>query len=156
MAQRYRYGLQTDEVRQGVRIGGFSIELGYGVGSAFNSQTLSLLFQMHQCTAGLEPAKPLGFELRPCMADHFLDVIRNPSSMGKNPCTVNQVQDSTGQDLRQEIWLEEEYSTFSPKMYSFPDDKRTIDIGGGFWDKQPGGIEPPEIQIWVYWIVVMP
>ena len=125
--------------RDGVRIGGFSMELGYGIGSGFTAIP-------NANDPGLSPNKALGYELRPCMQDHFLDIIRNPSSLGKNPCTINQVQDSTGQDLRQEIWLEEEYSTFSPKMYSFPDDKRTIDIGGGFWDKQPGGIEPPEIQ----------
>ena len=125
--------------RQGVRIGGFSMELGYGVGNNFTAIPSAN-------DPGLDPGKALGYELRPCMADHFLDIIRNPSSLGKNPCSVNQVQDSTGQDLRQEIWLQEEYSTFSPKMYSFSDDKRTIDIGGGFWDKQPGGIEPPEIQ----------
>ena len=143
--QKWHNATGTDSengARQGVRVGGFSLELGYGVGSSFTP-----IPNATSATAGLEAAKDLGFELRPCMADHFLDVIRNPSSLGKNPCTVNQVQDSTGQDLRQEIWLEEEYSTFSPKMYSFPDDKRTIDIGGGFWDKQPAGIEPPEIQL---------
>ena len=139
--QKWHNATGTDsenEERQGVRVGGFSIELGYGVGDAPNSPNPFVAIpNATSATAGLEPAKPLGFELRECMADHFFDVIRNPSSTGKNPCTVNQIQDSTGQDLRQEIWLQEEYSTFSPKMYSFPDDKRTIDIGGGFWDKQP-------------------
>lgn len=129
----------ANQVRDGVRIGGFSVELGYGIAGNFTAIP-------NANNDGLAPNKVLGFELRECMADHFLDILRNPSSLGKNPCSVNQVQDSTGQDLRQEIWLQEEYSTISPTMYSFKDDKRTIEIGGGFWDKQPAGINPPEIQ----------
>ena len=144
--QKWHNATGTDTAggaREGVRIGGFSLELGYGVGGAFQAIA-------NANGTGLEPDKALGYELRPCMADHFFDVVRNTTVVGPNPCTdaVNNpdATDSTGQLLRQEIWLEEEYSTFSPKMYSYKDDKRTADINGGFWDKQPGGIEPPAIQ----------
>ena len=144
--QKWHNATGTDtasETREGVRIGAFSLELGYGVGGNFTAIA-------NANGTGLEPDKALGFELRPCMADHFFDVVRNTTVVGPNPCTdaVNNpdATDSTGQLLRQEIWLEEEYSTFSPKMYSYKDDKRTIDINGGFWDKQPAGIEPPAIQ----------
>jgi len=122
--------------RQGVRIAGFRLELGYGVGGSFSPID-------DAAGTGLEVDKTLGFELRPCMPDHFLDVLRDPQSGGSNPCTT--VFDTTGQQLRQEIWLEEEYGSFSPAMYSTIDDKRTEPVGG-FWDKNPAGIYPPEIQ----------
>jgi hypothetical protein len=126
----------TNETRDGVRVGGFSVQLGTGVGGSF--QPLA-----NQNDDGLAPDKSLGFELRPCMPDQFFDVKRDRPGTGTNPCST--VQDTTGQDLPQEIWLQEEYSTFSPKMYSYNDDKRTTPVGG-FWDKQPGGIEPPAVQ----------
>jgi len=95
----------------------------------------------------------LGFELRNCMPDHFLDVFRpgRPFGQGSNPCvgTVDNdpvnFPENGGQELPQEIWLEEEYGTFSPTMYSFTTDQRTEPFGG-FWDKRPAGIYPPEIQ----------
>jgi MYXO-CTERM domain-containing protein len=124
------------EKRAGTRIAGFSMELGTGVGDDFTPITGA-------ADDGRAPDKALGFELRPCMADQFFDVSRDRPGTGTNPCS--ETTDSTGQDLPQEIWLEEEYSTFSPKMYSYNDDKRTTPIGG-FWDKQPAGIEPPEVQ----------
>ena len=122
--------------RDGVRIAGFRMELGTGVGSAFASIP-------DAAGTGLEVDKVLGFELRPCMPDKFLDVLRTPGGTGSNPCVG--VLDSAGQELPQEIWLEEEYGSFSPTMYSTIDDKRTAPIGG-FWDKNPAGIYPPEIQ----------
>ena len=125
--------------RQGVRFAGFRLELGYGVGSDFQPIP-------DAAGTGLEVDKALGFELRPCMPDHFFDVLRDNPSTGTNPCSGK--VDSIGQPLPQEFWLEEEYGTFSPIMYSFIDDKRMLGIGipGGFWDKRPGGIYPPEIQ----------
>ena len=124
------------EVRDGVRIAGFSLALGHGVGDEFKR------VDENNPGTGLEVDKALGFELRPCMPDHFVDVLRNPQSPGDNPCST--VFDSDDQALRQEIWLEEEYSTFSPAMFSFFGDKRRP--LGGFWDKRPGGIYPPAIQ----------
>jgi MYXO-CTERM domain-containing protein len=122
--------------RSGTRVAGFRMELGTGVGDDFTPIAGA-------ADDGLAADKELGYELRPCMADHFFDVKRDRPGTGTNPCSEE--QDSTGQDLPQEIWLEEEYSTFSPKMYSYNDDKRTTPIGG-FWDKQPAGIEPPLVQ----------
>ncbi|MGB5582842.1 MAG: choice-of-anchor F family protein, partial [Gammaproteobacteria bacterium] len=127
------------QVREGVRIAGFRLELGYGVGSAFQPIP-------DAAGTGLEVDKVLGFELRHCMPDHFFDVLREYPGTGTNPCFYE--VDSFGQPLRQEIWLEEEYGTFSPIMYSTRDDKRMLGLGipGGFWDKRPGGVYPPEIQ----------
>ena len=125
----------------GNRIVSFSLELGYGIGGAFTP--------INQDNGdGLDPDKALGFELRPCMADHFFDVRRDSKSTGTNPCSES--YDGTNdplvdQILRQEIWLEEEYSTFSPKMYSLNTDKRTTPVGG-WWDKRPAGIYPPQLQ----------
>jgi len=129
----------ASEERDGVRIVGFSLALGQGVGGDF----------VHIPDAdgtGLEVDKALGFELRPCMPDHFFDVSRPRPGAGNNPCSTE--SDSTNQRLPQEIWLEEEYATFSPTMYSFVDDKRMVNRGipGGFWDKRPAGIYPPAIQ----------
>ncbi len=126
----------ANEDRDGVRIAGFRLELGHGVGADFAPIP-------DAAGTGLEVDKALGFELRPCMPDKFLDILRDPQGTGSNPCTG--VTDSTGQELPQEIWLEEEYGSFSPAMYSTIDDKRSEPIGG-FWDKNPGGVYPPEIQ----------
>ncbi len=125
--------------RDGERMVGFSLKLGYGVGSAFAPIP-------DAAGTGLEVDKILGWELRPCMPDHFLDVFRDRPGTGTNPCSAS--FDSTGQALPQEIWLEEEYSSFSPKMYSTIDDKRMLGIGipGGFWDKRPAGNYPPAVQ----------
>jgi hypothetical protein len=142
--QKWQNGTATDAVdstgqkvvRDGVRMAGFRLELGTGVGGAFTAIPQA-------GTDGLAPDKALGYELRTCMPDHFLDVKRDRPGTGTNPCSAS--VDSTGQALPQEIWLEEEYGTFSPKMYSFNTDKRTTPIGG-WWDKRPAGIYPPEIQ----------
>ena len=125
----------TPVVNVGTRIVGFSSQLGYGVGDAFTP-----------IADGTKLTDGLGYELRLCMPDQFFDVSRDPKGEGTNDCTNPViVTDSTGQELRQEIWLENEYSTLSPKMYSLVTDKRTFGIGG-FWDKNPSGINPPEIQ----------
>jgi len=44
-----------------------------------------------------------------------------------------------------EVWLANEYATFSPAMYSLTTDSRTSPVGG-YWDKNPAGIYPPAIQ----------
>ena len=131
------------EVREGKRLAGYRLELGHGVGTA---DPAAGGFQPIADGSGLEVDKTLGWELRPCMPDHFLDVLRDRPGTGTNPCSP--ITDSTGQPLPQEIWLEEEYASFSPKNYSTRDDKRMLGIGipGGFWDKNPGGMYPPEIQ----------
>ena len=132
------------EEREGTRMAGFRLELGHGVGSAFTPVADG---------SGLEVDKVLGWELRPCMPDHFLDVSRDRPGTGVNPCSTVFDSNTTafppdGQSLPQEIWLEEEYGAISPKNYSTRDDKRMVGIGipGGFWDKNPSGVYPPEIQ----------
>jgi MYXO-CTERM domain-containing protein len=135
-------------MRDGVRMAGFRLELGTGVGDN-PSDPNHFVAIPNANNDGLDPDKELGFELRPCMADHFFDVYRDRPGTGTNPCSDSYDDDGNPdtppQALPQEIWLEEEYSTFSPKMYSFNTDKRTTPIGG-WWDKRPGGIYPPEIQ----------
>ena len=143
--QKWQNGTGTDAVdstttpgtavpvpRTGVRIVGFSTQLGYGVGDGFT-----------KITDGSKLTQGLGYELRLCMPDQFFDVLRDPKGDPQNDCAG--VFDTAGQELRQEIWLEEEFSTISPKMYSLITDKRTIGVGG-FWDKNPAGINPPAIQ----------
>ena len=134
--------------RPGVRVVGYRLELGYGVGEDVDPTSTLPTFSpiANSNGTGLLPNKTIGFELRPCMQDAFFDVSRGQPGEPKNACAG--FTDSTGQKLPQEIWLEEEYGTFSPKMYSFTDDKRMLGIGipGGFWDKRPAGIYPPEIQ----------
>jgi hypothetical protein len=120
----------------GNRIVGFRLELGTGIGGSFNAIP-------NANDLGLDPDKSLGFELRSCMPDHFFDVKRDRPGTGTNPCSDS--FDTTDQALPQEIWLEEEYSTFSPKMFSFNTDKRTTPVGG-WWDKRPAGIYPPAVQ----------
>ncbi len=131
------------ETRAGQRLAGYRLELGFGVGSAFTPITTPT---DPTAAAGLAPDKSLGWGLRPCMPDHFLDVLRDRPGTGTNPCSTE--FDDSGQALPQEIWLEEEYASFSPKNYSTRDDKRMLGIGipGGFWDKNPAGMYPPEIQ----------
>jgi len=127
------------EIRDGKRIVGFRLELGYGVGGAFTPITGA-------AGIGTLPDKTLGFEMRPCMPDAFFDVSRGQPGAPKNVCA--NIFDTADQKLPQEIWLEEEYGTYSPKQYSFVDDKRMVGIGipGGFWDKRPAGNYPPETQ----------
>jgi len=130
----------------GNRIVGFSMELGYGVGDDASDPNHFVAIST-PADPGLKPDKILGFELRPCMADHFFDVKRDRPGTGTNPCSeaYDGPDPETDQALPQEIWLEEEYSTFSPKMYSFNTDKRTTPLGG-WWDKKPAGIYPPTTQ----------
>lgn len=142
-----------NETRDGVRIVGYRLELGHGVGNTDGTNFTKFTRIADDTDAGLSPDKTIGFELRPCLPDHFLDVLRFPTGTGTNPCSDDFDADvigfpPDGQPLPQEIWLEEEYGAFSPRMYSTIDDKRMLAIGipGGFWDKRPGGIYPPEIQ----------
>jgi hypothetical protein len=152
--QKFHNATSTDTANgvdnPGTRIAGFSVQLGTGVGDVVGDPNRFVAINGNNADA-LLPDKELGFELRPCMSDHFFDVKRDRPGTGVNPCSDSFDGDGdpdVDQALPQEIWLEEEYSTFSPKMFSFKDDKRMIQIGipGGFWDKKPGGIYPPEIQ----------
>ncbi len=59
----------ANEQRDGVRIAGFRMALGMA------SATTSRL-SMDAAGTGLEVDKVLGFELRPCMPDKFLDMLR--------------------------------------------------------------------------------
>ena len=145
--QKWQNATATDTANgidnPGTRTVGFRLELGTGVGSAFTEIPQA-------STDGLQPDKALGFELRPCMADHFFDVKRDRPGTGTNDCSETFDTNITtewplGQPIPQEIWLEEEYSTFSPTMYSFNTDKRTTPVGG-WWDKRPAGINPPATQ----------
>ena len=62
--------------RDGVRMAGFRLELGYGVGEGF-------VLIDGAGTDGLQPNKVLGWELRPCMPDHFFDSWRGISTSMK-------------------------------------------------------------------------
>jgi hypothetical protein len=86
----------ANEMRDGVRIAGFSLALGQGVGGDFEAIP-------DADGTGLEVDKALGFELRPCMPDHFLDVFRpnRPPGSGENPCSGT--TDSTLQELPQAL-----------------------------------------------------
>ncbi len=130
--RNYRYimkfgnGTGTDsdtEVRDGTRLVGFKLELGTGgVGGDFAKTT-------DETTDGL------AYELALCIADRYFDEKSSQPSDGTSDCPAGET----------EVWLENEYATFSPSMYSLITDKRTTPVGG-YWDKNPAGIFAPQIQ----------
>jgi len=117
------------ETRDGTRIVGFKVELGYGVGSGFTATKLDDPNTPEDEHEGLE------YELRLCIPDMYFDVKSGQSKPGKSDCDPGFV----------EVWLENEYATFSPSMYSLTTDKRTTPVGG-YWDKNPAGIFAPQTQ----------
>jgi hypothetical protein len=131
----YRYimkfgnGTATDAVladgtpvpRDGDRIVSISLELG--------------AYDLTAGTAAFQPAPAgLSFELQDCIEDKYFDKKRNQSDPN-NDCPLDQT----------EVWLDYEYATFSPAMYSLTTDKRTTPVGG-YWDKYPAGVNPPQSE----------
>jgi hypothetical protein len=113
----------TGEVRDGTRLAGFKLQLGTGgVGGDFQ-----------QATA--DETDGLAYELRLCIEDKYFDVQSGQTQPGNSDCDPGWT----------ELWLENEFATFSPSMYSLTTDKRTTPVGG-FWDKNPAGIFAPQVQ----------
>ena len=120
--RNYRYimkwgnGTGTDsenEVRDGTRLVGFKVELGYGVGDG-----------------AVDPNKfvpsansdGLSYETR-----ELIDAPYFNKEVDGDPV---------------EVWSANEFATISPSMYSLVGDDRAP--LGGFWDKAPAGIYPPQ------------
>ena len=125
----YRYimkfgnGTGTDsanQVRQGTRLVGFKVQLGYGIGSSWTPTT-------DLATDGI------AYELRLCIADKYFDEDSGQTNPGTSDCPPGET----------EVWLGNEFATFSPSMYSLTTDKRTTPVGG-YWDKNPSGIFAPQ------------
>ena len=132
--RNYRYimkmgnGTATDTVKldntavsnDGTRLVGIKVELGFGVGSAFTASTA-------------DNTDGLAYELNLCIAERYFDERSGNTTDGDN-CVAGKI----------EVWLENEFATFSPSMYSIVGDKRKPE--GGYWDKNPAGIYAPQIQ----------
>ena len=126
----YRYimkfgnGTGTDsdnEVRDGTRLVGLKVQLGYGgVGNDWQ-QTTDL------ATDGI------AYELRLCIPDRYFDEESGQTTPGTSDCPAGET----------EVWLGNEFATFSPSMYSLTTDKRTTPVGG-YWDKNPAGVFAPQ------------
>jgi hypothetical protein len=121
--RNYRYimkwgnGTGTDTVsgpREGTRLVGFKVELGYGVGDGADPS--NFVASPNDETDGLS------FELEASLDGKYFDKV--------------------GETV--EVWIPTEFATISPSMFSLTSDDRTTPIGG-FWDKKPAGIYPPEI-----------
>ena len=120
--RNYRYimkwgnGTGTDTVsgpRDGTRLVGFKVELGYGVGDGADPS--NFVASPNDETDGLS------FELSASLDGKYFDKV--------------------GETV--EVWIPTEFATISPSMFSLTSDERTTPIGG-FWDKAPAGINPPE------------
>ena len=120
--RNYRYimkwgnGTGTDsetEVRDGTRLAGFKVELGYGVGVEATNPN-----KFVASTNG----DGLSYETREIIDAQYFN------------------KEVDGDPV--EVWLENEFATISPSMYSkVGDDRAPL---GGFWDKNPAGIFPPQ------------
>ena len=128
----YRYmmkwgnGTGTDsanQTRAGTRIGGFKVELGYGLGPNSGDFTATTN----------DDSDGLAISLEECIDDKYFDVDPTFPTGADGVCLAATV----------EIYQEDEFATFSPSMYSNTDDNRTGPIGG-YWDKNPAGIYPPQ------------
>jgi len=115
--------------RDGDRLVGFSVELGTGVGGAFTP--------FADGTTGDETTDAgIGYELRVCIPDKYFNEDSGQTTPGTSDCPAGET----------ELWLENEYATFSPSMFSLTTDKRTTPVGG-YWDKRPSGIFAPPTSL---------
>jgi hypothetical protein len=120
--RNYRYimkwgnGTGTDtetEVRNGTRLVGYQVELGYGVGDGAVDPNK---FVPSASSDGLS------YETR-----ELIDAPYFNKEVDGDPV---------------EVWSANEFATISPSMYSnVGDDRAPL---GGFWDKAPAGIYPPQ------------
>ncbi|UCB55209.1 MAG: choice-of-anchor F family protein [Thiotrichales bacterium] len=82
----------------------------------------------------------LTYELQLCIEDKYFDKQRSATDP-QNDCANFGDPDTN----YTEVWLDYEYATFSPVMYSLTTDKRTTPLGG-YWDKYPAGVNPPQSE----------
>ncbi len=68
-----------------------------------------------------------------CIPDRYFDEKSAQPNPGTSDCLAGET----------EVWLGNEFATFSPSMYSLTTDKRTTPVGG-YWDKNPAGIYSPQ------------
>ena len=123
----------TVEERDGDRISGFGVELGsYDTDPA--NQAPFKKFNDTVPDDGLMD-EGIGYELRLCIGDAYFNELSGQSQPGTSDCVSGFT----------EVWLENEYATFSPSMYSYTTDKRSSPVGG-FWDKNPAGVYAPQTQ----------
>jgi hypothetical protein len=129
----YRYmmkwgnGTGTDsdnQVRQGTRLAGFKVELGF-----IDHTLANPVFTPADVNGG----DGITYDLTLCIPDRYFDVDPTSPTGADGACPEATV----------EIYQEDEFATFSPSMYSTIDDNRTGPIGG-YWDKKPAGIYPPQ------------
>ncbi|MGB5396299.1 MAG: choice-of-anchor F family protein [Gammaproteobacteria bacterium] len=138
----YRYimkfgnGTATDsasEVRDGTRLIGIKLELGYGLGPNPGDFTPTITDDPN--TPLVNESEGLEYDLRLCIADRYFDEKSAQTNPGMSDCDPGWT----------ELWLENEFAVFSPSMYSTIIDKRQPGVGG-YWDKNPAGIYAPQIQ----------
>ncbi|MBE9564421.1 MAG: choice-of-anchor F family protein [Proteobacteria bacterium] len=121
-------GTATDtatEVRDGTRLAGIKVEVGFTDIGGTETFTAS-------DSGG---ADGLTYELDVCIADQYFDIPLSKQSKAGNDCNIGEV----------EVWLEDEFATFSPSMYAMVGDKRNLT--GGYWDKNPAGVYPPPASL---------
>ena len=126
--RNYRYlikvgnGTGTDTVagpRTGTRLAGIKVELGFGIDTAFDP-------------SDGETIDGLAYELTECVPDRYWDMPVTHKSGPTDTCLAGTV----------EVWLDEEFATFSPSMYAPLLDDRNPN--GGYWDKKAAGMFPPD------------
>jgi hypothetical protein len=109
--------------RPGTRLAGIKVELGFS-----DLATGAFTASSNDETDGL------AYELDPCVDDRYFDVAPDHDSQQTDICVTGRV----------EVWVEDEFATFSPGMFAnVGDDRNPI---GGYWDKKPAGIYPPATQ----------
>ena len=126
--RNYRYlikvgnGTGTDTiggVNPGTRLAGVKVELGFGIDTSWRA-------------SDGEAADGLSYELTDCVPDRYWDMPLDHKSGPTDTCLAGTV----------EVWLDEEFATFSPGMYAPLEDGRNW--FGGYWDKKAAGMFPPE------------
>jgi hypothetical protein len=126
--RNYRYimkwgnGTGTDTVsgpREGTRLVGFKVELGYGVGDG--ADPTNFVASSNDLDIDGLDIDGLSYELSATLPGRYFDKV--------------------GETV--EVWIPTEFATISPSMFSLTTDDRTKPVGG-FWDKNPAGINPPE------------
>ena len=129
--RNYRYlmkvgnGTGTDTVagaREGTRLTGIKVELGFGIDTAFNP------------TDGIDDdvsGDGLLYETDQCVAKRYWD-IKWDHDIGQTAYCAAQLR---------EVFLPHEFATFSPGMFASVGDARSP--LGGYWDLAPAGLEEP-------------
>ena len=126
--RNYRYimkwgnGTGTDTVsepnRVGTRLVGFKVELGYGIGDG--ADPTNFVASSNDLDIDGLDIDGLSYELSASLDGKYFDKV--------------------GETV--EVWIPTEFATISPSMFSLTTDDRSAPVGG-FWDKNPAGINPP-------------